>query len=136
MAEMPSLFGLRAGQTPRAVCSVRDSFFNSLTNRKNRAKEAWVVTALGYLHHPLRQATAYKYLPQSLELVEEIQRTGDIFFPQSWLSATFGSYQTAAAWQVVQQFLLKHPDYNPKLKAKILQATDNLYRAQKLTPLQ
>jgi aminopeptidase N len=115
-----------------ANVSVRDSFFNSLADRRNRAKEAWVISALGYLHHPLRQSTAYKYLPQSLELVEEIQRTGDIFFPQNWLSATFGSYQTAAAWQVVQQFLLKHPDYNPKLKAKILQATDNLYRAQKL----
>lgn len=115
-----------------ADVSVRDSFFNSLTDRKNRAKEAWVVTALGYLHHPLRQSTAYKYLPQSLELVEEIQRTGDIFFPQNWLNATFGSYQTNEAWQVVQQFLLKHPGYNPKLKAKIQQATDNLYRAQKL----
>ena len=115
-----------------ANVSVRDSFFNSLTDRRNRAKEAWVVVALGYLHHPLRQSTAYKYLPQSLELVEEIQRTGDIFFPASWLSATFGSYQTKAAWQVVQQFLLKHPNYNPKLKAKIQQATDNLYRAQKL----
>ncbi|OQP55857.1 aminopeptidase [Niastella yeongjuensis] len=112
--------------------SVRDSFFNSLTDRKNRAKEAWVIIALGYLHHPLRQSTSYKYLPQSLELVEEIQRTGDIFFPQSWLSATFGSYQTKAAWQVVQQFLEKHPSYNPRLKAKIQQATDNLYRAQKL----
>jgi len=110
----------------------RDSFFASLADRKNRAKEAWVATALGYLHHPLRQSTSYKYLPQSLELVEEIQRTGDIFFPQNWLSATFGSYQTKDAWQVVQEFLLKHKDYNPKLKAKILQATDNLYRAQKL----
>ncbi|AEV96667.1 aminopeptidase [Niastella koreensis] len=115
-----------------ANVAVRDSFFNSLTDRKNRAKEAWVVIALGYLHHPLRQSTSYKYLPQSLELVEEIQRTGDIFFPASWLSATFGSYQTKAAWQVVQQFLLKHPGYNPKLKAKIQQATDNLNRAQKL----
>lgn len=110
----------------------RDSFFASLAERKNRAKEAWVGAALAYLHHPLRQSTSYKYLPQSLEIVEEIQRTGDIFFPQSWLSATFGSYQTKEAWQLVQQFLLKHPDYNPKLKAKILQTTDNLYRAQKL----
>jgi len=115
-----------------ANVSVRDSFFNSLTDRKNRAKEAWVIIALGYLHHPLRQSTSYKYLPQSLELVEELQRTDDIFFPQSWLSATFGSYQTTAAWQVVQQFLLNHPHYNPRLKAKIQQATDNLYRAQKL----
>jgi aminopeptidase N len=115
-----------------ANVSVRDSFFNSLTDRRNRAKEAWVVTALGYLHHPLRQSTSYKYLPQSLELVEEIQRTGDIFFPQSWLSATFGAYQTKEAWQVVQQFWVNHPNYNPKLKAKIQQATDNLYRAQQL----
>jgi aminopeptidase N len=115
-----------------ASVTQRDSFFTSLTDRKNRAKESWVVTALGYLHHPLRQSTSYKYLPQSLELVEEIQRTGDIFFPQSWLGATFGAYQTKEAWQVVQQFLLKHPDYNPRLKAKILQTTDNLYRAQKL----
>lgn len=112
----------------------RDSFFASLAERKNRAKEAWVGTALAYLHHPLRQSTSYKYLPQSLELVEEIQRTGDIFFPQNWLSSTFGSYQTKEAWQVVQQFLLKYPNYNPKLKAKILQSTDNLYRAQKLLP--
>jgi aminopeptidase N len=110
----------------------RDSFFASLSERKNRAKEAWVGAALAYLHHPLRQSTSSKYLPQSLEMVEEIQRTGDIFFPQSWLSATFGSYQTKEAWQVVQQFLLKNPKYNPKLKAKILQTTDNLYRAQKL----
>ncbi|MBO9201026.1 MULTISPECIES: M1 family metallopeptidase [Niastella] len=115
-----------------ANAAVRDSFFTSLTNRKNRAKEAWVIIALGYLHHPLRQSTSFKYLPQSLDLVEEIQRTGDIFFPQSWLSATFGTYQTTAAWQVVQQFLQQHPNYNPKLKAKIQQATDNLYRAQKL----
>jgi aminopeptidase N len=110
----------------------RDSFFTSLTDRKNRAKESWVVTALGYLHHPLRQSASYKYLPQSLDLVEEIQRTGDIFFPQNWLGATFGAYQTKEAWQVVQQFLLKHPNYNPRLKAKILQTTDNLYRAQQL----
>jgi aminopeptidase N len=115
-----------------ASVAVRDSFFNSLAERKNRAKEAWVATALGFMHHPLRQSTSYKYLPQSLELVDDIQRTGDIFFPQNWLSATFGSYQTKEAWQVVQQFLLKHPNYNPKLKAKILQTTDNLYRAQKL----
>jgi aminopeptidase N len=110
----------------------RDAFFNSLADRKNRAKEAWVTTALGYLNHPLRQSTAIKYLPKSLALVEEIQRTGDVFFPQSWLGAVFSSYQTKAAYQVVTDFLKQHPSYNTKLKDKILQATDNLYRAQKM----
>lgn len=110
----------------------RDAFFNSLQNIKNRQKEAWVTTALVYLHHPLRQKTSEKYLPKSLEMVEEIQKTGDIFFPQSWLQAIFGYYQDKEAAKVVSDFLNAHPRYNPKLKTKILQNTDNLFRAQKL----
>ncbi|MEZ2338021.1 M1 family metallopeptidase [Mucilaginibacter sp. RCC_168] len=110
----------------------RDRFFNSLQDIKNRQKEAWVTTALVYLHHPLRQKTSEKYLSKSLEMVEEIQRTGDIFFPQSWLQAVFGYYQDKQAAKVVNDFLNAHPNYNPKLKAKILQNTDNLLRAQKL----
>ncbi|MCZ4222614.1 M1 family metallopeptidase [Pedobacter rhodius] len=115
-----------------AVQAERDSFFYSLRERKNRQKEAWVTVALSYLNHPLRQKTAVKYLPESLELLEEIQKTGDIFFPQSWLSAIFGSYQTTAAKKVVTDFLNTHRNYNPKLKAKILQSTDNLFRANKM----
>jgi aminopeptidase N len=110
----------------------RDSFFNNLQDVRNRQKEAWVTTALVYLHHPLRQKTSEKYLPKSLEMVEEIQKTGDIFFPQSWLAAVFGYYQDKQAADVVKSFLNSHPNYNPKLKAKILQNTDNLLRAQKL----
>lgn len=111
---------------------VRNRFFYSLRQRSNREKEAWVITALSYLHHPLRQQTSIKYLPESLNLLEEIQRTGDIFFPQSWLGATFGNYQSAAAAAVVKAFLKAHPAYNPKLKNKILQAADNLFRAEKI----
>jgi len=110
----------------------RNRFFESLADRKNREKEAWVSTALAYLNHPLTHETSIAYLPKSLELVAEIQRTGDIFFPQSWLGATFNGYQSKEAYQIVTDFLAKHPNYNPKLKGKILQATDNLYRAQKI----
>ncbi len=53
------------------------------------------------------------------------------FFPLDWMNAVFGNYQTKEAYQYVTDFLEKHPDYNPKLREKILQATDNLYRAQK-----
>ncbi len=110
----------------------RDAFFNSLKDRKNRQKESSVATVLFYLNHPLRQSTSVQYLPESLELVEEIQKTGDVFFPQSWLGAVFGNYQSKEAYQVVKTFLANHPDYNPKLRDKILQSTDNLFRAQKL----
>ncbi|TCD27015.1 aminopeptidase [Pedobacter psychrodurus] len=108
----------------------RDSFFNSLKDRKNRQKEAWVTIALSYLHHPLRQSTSVQYLDESLDLLTEIQKTGDIFFPQSWLASIFSSYNSEKANTVVQDFLKSHPNYNPKLKDKILQTTDNLRRAQ------
>jgi len=110
----------------------RDSFFTSLQTPEARRKESWVLTALGYLHHPLRAASAEKYLQPSLDWLGDIQRTGDVFFPQSWLQASFGWCRTTAETKIVRNFLAKHPDYNPKLKAKILQATDNLFRAEKL----
>lgn len=111
---------------------VRDQFFESLSDLKNREKESNVTTALSYLHHPLRQYTSVNYLQRSLDLLQEIQVTGDIFFPQSWLGSIFGSYQSATANKIVNDFIAQHPNYPAKLKAKIQQATDNLYRAQKL----
>ena len=112
--------------------ATRDQFFASLQAEKGRKKEAWVTTALTYLHHPLRQATSEKYLPASLALLEEIQQTGDIFFPSSWLQATLGAYQSPSAARTVRDFLQAHPGYNPQLKAKLLQAADDLFRAEKL----
>jgi aminopeptidase N len=111
---------------------LRDAFFSSLADRKNREKESNVVSALYYLHHPLRQQQSERYLQKSLDMLEEIQESGDIFFPQSWLQSTFSSYQSPHAAQTITRFLEAHPDYNPKLKAKILQAADPVFRAQKL----
>lgn len=112
--------------------ATRDAFFAGLKDEQNREKEAWVTAALGYLHHPLRQATSEKYLPASLDLLQEIQLTGDIFFPYSWLQATLGAYQSPTAAATVRAFLAAHPDYNPKLRAKLLQTADDLFRAEKL----
>lgn len=111
---------------------IRDEFFNSLAERQNRSNESAVGSALGYLHHPLRQHTSINYLSKTLELLKEIQKTGDIFFPDNWLRSTFSSYQNPKALTVVNQFIQQNPDYNSILKNKILQATENLRRAQKL----
>lgn len=120
--------------TPAVSSSVkkRDDFFKSLELKSNRDKESNVGAALYYLHHPLRQKSSFKYLEKSLDMLVEIQKTGDIFFPQNWLQATFGYYQSKEALRTVQDFLEKNPHYNLKLKAKILQCSDNLFRAQKL----
>jgi aminopeptidase N len=112
--------------------SERDAFFNSLKDRKNRAKEVWVTTALTYLHHPLRQSASVRYVPGSLDLLEEIQATGNIFFPLSFVNATLGNYQSKEVADMVNAYIKAHPQLNPKLKGKLLQGADNVFRAQKL----
>jgi aminopeptidase N len=111
---------------------VRDAFFSSLEQKENRAVESWVLAALRNLHHPLRHQTSEKYLRPSLELLEEIQRTGDIFFPARWTAATLSRYQTPSAAETVRRFLEQRPDYNYQLKLKVLQAADPIFRANKV----
>ena len=72
----------------------REAFFDGLRDPANREREPWVLAAVGYLHHPVRAAHARRFIRPSLELVEEIQRTGDIFFPSSWLDATLGEHNS------------------------------------------
>jgi len=112
--------------------SVRNAFMESLKEDKNREKEAWVSVGLANFHHPLRQESAQKYIRFSLDLVDEIQRTGDIFFPKDWLSNTVGKYSSKYAFDEVQRFLKENPNFSPILKRKLLQATDGLYRAQNI----
>ena len=109
---------------------IRDSFMKSLLEKENREKESWVQTALGNIHHPLRQQSATKHLKVILEKLEEVQLTGDIFFPKGWLSSSIGNYSSKEAALVLQSFLDTHTNYNPILLKKILQTTDNLTRAQ------
>ncbi|WP_339789298.1 M1 family aminopeptidase [uncultured Imperialibacter sp.] len=112
--------------------ATRNTFFESLKLAENREKESWVTTAVSYLHHPERQHVSIGYLKESLELLSDIQATGDIFFPTAWLSATFGAYQSDEAASIVNSFLSAHPNYPLKLKGKILQTTDDLNRASRL----
>jgi len=110
----------------------RDTVFESFRDAGNREKESWVLSASGYIHHPLRQASAVKHLPLALALLEDIQKTGDIFFPKRWASVTAGQYTSKEAAKIVSGFLNANPDYNPILKNKILQATDDLMRVQSI----
>jgi aminopeptidase N len=110
----------------------RDAFFESLKKPENREKEAWVLDGLSNLHHPLRSATAIKYLRPSLEMLQEIQFTGDIFFPTRWTNTTFSGHSSKEATEVAEAFLAEHPNYPYFLKNKVLQAIDMPQRAAKL----
>ena len=112
---------------------VRERFFTGLREASNREREPWVLAALGYLHHPFRAAHARQFIRPALDLLVEIQRTGDIFFPAGWLDATFGGHNSAAAAGVVRRFLDRlEAGYPPRLRAKILQSADPLFRAARI----
>ena len=111
---------------------IRDNFFSTLMKAENRHTEPWVLSALRYLHHPLRIDFSEGYLKRSLNVLEDIQITGDIFFPGRWLNATFKYYQSDVAIATVNNFLTKNPDYNYQLKLKILQNSDQMKRANKI----
>jgi aminopeptidase N len=112
--------------------SKRDAFFETLKKEENREKEAWVLDALSYLHHPLRAKSAEKYLRPSLDILQEIQLTGDIFFPTRWLHNTFAGHSSPEASAIAHSFLKENPGYPYFLKNKVLQATDLLDRSLKL----
>ena len=109
--------------------AVRDSFFESLKNPLNRNPEPWALDALYYLHHPIREGAGIKYIAESLDMLEEIQQTGDIFFPKNWLDATLASYNSSEVASMVIRYLESTPGLPENLRLKVLQSADLLFRS-------
>jgi aminopeptidase N len=113
---------------------VRDAFFASLKDVTNRRREAWVLEAVGYLHHPLRADASEKYVRPGLELLHEIQRTGDIFFPKRWMDATLSGHRAASVARTVTAFLdALPPGYPDRLRRIVLSSSDDLLRITAMT---
>ena len=112
--------------------ATRDAFFASLAEEHNRGTENWVLSGLANLHHPSRRAQSQAYLDSTLELLQEIQQTGDIFFPARWLEASLKNHNSVEAVAAVEGFLSDRPDYNKQLRMKILQAADMAVRANNI----
>ena len=110
----------------------RDGFFASLGDLSNRRREAWVLDGVRYLHHPLRADRSIEYIGPSLDLLQTIQRTGDIFFPKRWMDATLRGHRSPAAARMVRTFVERLPrDYPDRLRRVILSAADDLFRASR-----
>ncbi len=107
----------------------RDSLFRELARVENRRRESWVLDAVGAMHHPLRAHTALHQVRPALDLVLEIQQTGDIFFPLRWLNAVLDGHRSPEAAETVRDFLRDNPEFPPRLRGKVLQAADELLRA-------
>ena len=107
---------------------VRDSVFASLLVAGNRRVEPWASAALSNLNCQLRQKEAVGYIRPALEVLQEVQRTGDIFFPRDWVRALLSGHTSPEAKKEVDDFFATHPDYPVLLSNKIRQQADHLYR--------
>ena len=110
----------------------REAFFASLARVENREQERWVSDGLRFLNHPLRRSHAERFIQPSLELLSDIQRTGDIFFPLDWTNAVLGGHNSPAALQTVTSFLGSQKDYPPRLRRVIEVNADQLMRSAKI----
>ena len=108
--------------------AVREQAFARFAQLENRRREAWVLESMAYLNHPLREAHARRFVRPSLELLREIQRTGDIFFPTRWTESTLAGHRSREAAATVQDFLAAELQYPQRLRWTILSAADELFR--------
>jgi aminopeptidase N len=108
--------------------AVRESAFARFRNVENRRREPWVEESLAYLNHPLREQHARRFVRPSLELLREIQRTGDIFFPTRWMDAALSGHRSREVAATVRDFLARELQYPQRLRWTILSAADELFR--------
>ena len=108
--------------------AVRERAFARFQFVENRRREPWVLESLQYLNHPLREEHARQFVRPALDLLREIQQTGDIFFPTRWMDSTLSGHRSQEAAKTVREFLASHPQYPQRLTWTILTSADELFR--------
>lgn len=108
-----------------------DLLFESLAIPANRLVEPWTLSLLSLLNHPARHDRSVRYIIPALEMLPQIQATGDIFFPANWSASLLGSYRSKEAAALVNRFLNENKDMNPLLLNKVRQGASRLMLKQR-----
>ena len=98
---------------------VQRQLFDSLLQRENRSVEPWAQSMLALLNASTREPHSNRYLWPGLDALQDVQKTGDIFFPGYWLSALLAGHKSIEAKQIVQQWIAAHPHYPVSLMNKL-----------------
>ena len=108
----------------RRSCSTRER-----TRRDQSIRHCSVVLDVGDgLREGRRLDALTVEFRDALELLREVQQTGDIFFPSRWTEATLGGHRSPEAAGIVRGFLAGNPEYPQRLRWTILTAADELFR--------
>lgn len=103
-----------------------DALFESLRDPANRLVEPWTLSLLSLLNHHSRHDRSIRYIIPALEMLPQLQATGDIFFPANWSASLLGSYRSKEALERVDRFLDDNKDMNPLLLNKVRQGASRL----------
>ena len=108
--------------------AVRWKSFERFRDPALRTHEPWVLECMRYLNHPLREQQARRTVRPALDLLAEIQRTGDIFFPKRWADALLSGHRSAEAAAEVRGYL-QTATIAERLRWVVESSADDLIRA-------
>ena len=94
--------------------------------------EDWATASLGAFNSLRQQALTLPYLEPALDSLPWIQRNRRIFFLGAWVGAFLSGQTSPEALARVRAYLAEHPELAPDLRAKVLQATDELERTVRI----
>lgn len=109
---------------------IQADLFRSLLNRENRAVEPWAAQLLALLNTEIREPQANRYITPALDELQEIQRTGDIFFPGDWLYCLLSGHKSEEAKQLVLSWIAAHHAYPVALMNKLKENAYFLLRSE------
>lgn len=98
---------------------VQQQLFDELLQAENRRVEPWARDMLALLNDPTREPSSNRYIVPALDALQEIQRTGDIFFPGYWLNGLLSGHHSDEAKALVKQWIDTHTDLEPALMNKL-----------------
>lgn len=98
---------------------VQQQLFNELLMAENRRMEPWARDMLALLNDPVREPFSNRYIAPGLGALQEIQQTGDIFFPGYWLTGLLSGHKSNEARQQVSQWIDTHPGLDAALMNKL-----------------
>jgi len=117
----------RTAVAPEA--SEREAFFRSILDSIGDVRETWALNSVQLLTHPLRGEEGVSNAAAGLQLLPEVERKGSIFFPKRWLDALLSGKSSAKLSEAVQSYLEDHPELPQRLRLKVLQSADKLFRS-------
>jgi aminopeptidase N len=94
--------------------------------------EDWVTASLDAFNTVRQSELTRPYLIPALDSLRWIQTNRRIFFLGAWLTSFLDGQTRAESLVAVNRFLEEHPQLPPDLRAKVLQAEDELARTVRI----